>query len=311
MEFGLVLPTMPKGASVEGIEAAAEAAARLGWHSVWATDHLLVPRSAAREYGEIFEAIETLAYVGARHEALKLGTSVIVVPLRNAVVLAKELATLDALTRGRVIAGVGVGWNEPEYANVGVAERFRRRGAYLDETIRLWRHLWSGTEEPFRGRFHRFNDFAFGPLPAQGDRLPIWVGGRSDAAYRRAGAVGDGYHASMSSPAQFAVRVPIVRKAADDAGRPMPVLSARVRVKFGPQPSAGPSYVMAGTAEQMVAEIDAFADEGVTLLVVGFGETDPEKAVAVIETFDRDVVRVVASRPEGAGREAMPTGIPV
>jgi probable F420-dependent oxidoreductase len=311
VEFGLVLPTMPEGASREGIEAAAETAARLGWHSVWTTDHLLVPRSAAREYGLIYEAVTTLAYVGARHEQLKLGTSVIVVPMRNAIVLAKELATVDALTQGRLIAGVGVGWNEPEFANVGEKERFHRRGAYLDESIRLWRHLWSGSREPFEGRFHRFTDFAFGPLPEQREKLPIWVGGRADAALRRAGALGDGYHSSMSSPSQFAVRVPVVQQAAEEAGRPMPTLSARVRVRFGPAPTGPATYVMAGTPEQMITEIDAFATCGATLMVLGFGETDPGKLVPILERFDREVADVIRTRPDTSGREPTPTGVPV
>ena len=108
MDFGLCLPNYPAGASTEGIEAAADAAARLGWSTVWTTDHVLVDHQASPEYGRIFDAIVTLAWVGARHPGLRLGTSVLVVPQRNAVILAKELATLDALTGGRVIAGVGV-----------------------------------------------------------------------------------------------------------------------------------------------------------------------------------------------------------
>ena len=119
--------------------------------------------------------------------------------MRNAVVLAKELATLDSLVGGRLVAGVGVGWNEVEFGNVGAAEMFHQRGAYLDETILLWRHLWSGDPSPFQGRFHQFSDFRFGPLPAQGGALPIVVGGRSAAAMRRAGRVGDGFHAKLRS----------------------------------------------------------------------------------------------------------------
>jgi hypothetical protein len=174
---------------------------------------------------------------------------------------------------------------------------FKRRGAYLDESIRLWRHLWSGSSEPFRGRFHQFDDFVFGPLPAQRDSLPIWVGGRSEAALRRAGALGDGYHSSMSSPSQFAVRVPVVRQAAEAVGREMPVLSARVRVRFGSVGNTGASYVMAGTAEQMMTEVEAFAGCGVGLLVMGFGETDAQKSVAAIERFDREVVQELRRRP--------------
>jgi probable F420-dependent oxidoreductase len=292
MEFGLILPTMPAGASREGIEAAAETAARLGYRDVWTTDHVLVPHSAEAEYGTIFEALITLGYVAGRHSALGLGTSVIVVPQRNAVVLAKELASLDALSGGRVIAGVGVGWNAEEFANLGMQERFRVRGAYLDETIRLWRHLWAGRTDAFEGRFHRFDDAVFGPLPAQGADLPIWIGGRAEPALRRAGRLADGYHASMASPQQLAVRIPVVAAAAKEAGRPTPALSARVRVRFGP--SRGTSYAMSGSPEQLLAEIRAFAALGVGHLALGFGETDPAALVTAIERFDTDVM--VAAR---------------
>lgn len=231
MDFGIGLPNFPDGASPEGIDAAAEVAERLGWTAAWTTDHVLVPTDGAADYGRIYEAILTLAWVGARHPTIKLATSVIVVPQRNAIVLAKELATLDSLTGGRVIAGVGVGWNRVEFANLGMAERFAVRGAYLEETIRLWRHLWSGSTAPFAGRFHAIDDFAFGPLPPQGAALPLVVGGRAERALQRAGRVGDGYHSSVSSPAQYAERLPVIRAAAEAAGRPMPWLSARVRVE--------------------------------------------------------------------------------
>ncbi|HEY7522752.1 MAG TPA: TIGR03619 family F420-dependent LLM class oxidoreductase [Candidatus Limnocylindrales bacterium] len=292
MEIGLVLPTMPDGASAEGIEASAEAAARLGWSAVWTTDHVLVPRSAAGEYGRIFEAIVTLAYVAGRHPALRLGASVIVVPQRNAVVLAKELASLDALSRGRLIAGVGVGWNRTEFGNLGVSDRFHVRGAYLDETIALWRHLWGGSREPFEGRFHRFDDAVFEPLPVRGAELPIWVGGRHPAALRRAGRLGDGYHSSASSPSQYAERVPVVRAAAEAAGRPMPVLSARVAVRF--DQATGSFYALRGDPEAMAADLRAFADAGVSEVALGFGETDAERSVAAIERFDREVRPLIA-----------------
>jgi len=202
MRYGICLPNFTDLATPDSIEAAAELAERVGWEAVWTTDHVLIDHSdEGSDYRTTFDAIETLAWVGARHPKVQLGTSVIVVPQRNAVVLAKELATLDALSGGRVIAGVGVGWNAREFGNLGVADRFAVRGAYLDETIALWRHLWSGSTEPFRGRFHQFEDFVFGPLPAQGAALPIWVGGRAEAALRRAGILGDGYHSSASGPA--------------------------------------------------------------------------------------------------------------
>jgi probable F420-dependent oxidoreductase len=292
MDFGICLPNFPAGASPEGIDAAAEVAERLGWSTAWTTDHVLVPHDSAADYGRIYDAILTLAWVGARHSAIRLATSVIVVPQRNAVVLAKELATLDSLTGGRVIAGVGIGWNRAEFGNLGMADRFHVRGAYLDETIRLWRHLWSGSGEPFNGKFHTLDDFVFGPQPAQGAKLPIVVGGRAEPALRRAGQHGDGYHASVSSPAQYGERVPIVRAAAEAAGRPVPWLSARARVEFDAPASTG--YAMRGSPEAIATEVRAFAGVGVTHLALWFGTTDPAELVAHAERFAREVIPLVS-----------------
>jgi len=291
MDYGICLPNFTPGASPEGIEAAADVAERLGWSTVWTTDHVLVPHDAADEYGRIYDAIQTLAWVGARHRAVRLATSVIVVPQRNAVVLAKELATLDSLSGGRVIAGIGVGWNREEFANIGMAERFHVRGAYVDETIALWRHLWSGSREPFRGRFHAIDDFVFEPLPNQAAHLPIVVGGRAEAALRRAGTLGDGYHSSASSPAQYGERLPLIRAAAEAAGRPMPWLSARVRVEFD---AASSGYAMRGSPEAIAAEAGKFAVLGVTHLALWFGTTDPDEIVARAERFGCDVAPMIA-----------------
>lgn len=290
MDFGLCLPNFPAGASPAGIEAGAEVAGRLGWSTVWTTDHVLVPDDAAADYGRIYEALLTLAWIGARHPRVRLGTSVIVVPQRNAVLLAKELATLDSLSGGRVIAGVGIGWNEVEFANLGMADRFGVRGAYLGETIRLWRHLWSGSTAPFRGRFHTIEDFAFAPLPEQAP-LPIVVGGRAERALQRAGTLADGYHSSATGPAAYAERIPVLSSAAEAAGRPMPSLSARVRVEF--DATSGEGYAMRGSPEAIAAEVRAFAALGVTHLALYFEATDPDELVGRVERFDREVVPVV------------------
>ena len=293
MDFGICLPNFPDGASPEGIDAAADAAERHGWSTVWTTDHVLVPTDAADDYGRIYDAILTLAWAGARHPSVRLATSVIVVPQRNAVVLAKELATLDSLTGGRVIAGVGVGWNRAEFANLGMDDRFGVRGAYLDETIRLWRHLWSGSTEPFAGRFHEIDDFAFGPLPVQGASLPIVVGGRAERALQRAGRLGDGYHSSVSSPAQFGERVQVIRAAAEAAGRSMPWLSARVRIE--PETASG-GYAIRGTPVEMAAEVRKFADVGVSHLALWFGTTDAGELASRVDRFAQDVVPLLDAR---------------
>jgi probable F420-dependent oxidoreductase len=287
VDLGLCLPNVRDVASASLIEDTAALVDRLGWTTVWTTDHLLVPHDAAAEYGTVYEAIETLAWVGARHKRLRLGTSVIVVPMRNAVVLAKELATLDVLSGGRLVAGVGVGWHEREFGNVGVADRFHVRGAYLDETIRLWRHLWSGSREPFAGQFHQFDDFVFGPLPVRRDDLPIVVGGRSPAALRRAATLADGYHSTGTGPDGFAERVPVLRDAAAAAGRPMPSLTARIRVAF--DRPAGSGYALAGDAEAMAADLRRFAGLGLEEVALFFDEPSPDAILGAIERFDREV----------------------
>jgi probable F420-dependent oxidoreductase len=289
VKFGLSLRNTGEGSSREAIEAGAETAARLGWEAVWTTDHVLVPHSAKTEYGRTFEAIATLAWVGALHPNLRLGTSVIVVPQRNAVLLAKELATLDVLSEGRVIAGVGIGWLEAEFGNLGMSDRFHRRGAYLDETIRLWRHLWSGSTEPFEGSFHTFRDFVFGPVPVQ-PRLPIVIGGSSEAALRRAGSLADGYQATRSTPEEFVKRVAVIRAAAEAAGRPMPWLSARVPIAIDQRDGGG---VALADPEAAKAEVRAFQSLGLDHLALVFQATDPAALAAAIELVDSEVVKGV------------------
>lgn len=207
--------------------------------------------------------------------------------MRNAVVLAKELATLDALSGGRLIAGVGVGWNETEFGNVGAVDRFHVRGAYLDEAIALWRQLWRGDEGPFHGRFHEFDEIRFGPLPAQGENLTVWVGGRNPAALRRAGRLGQGYHSSASGPDSYAPRVPIIRAAAEEAGRPEPTFSARIRAGFGEHQT--PFHMLSGDPDAMIAELRAFEAIGVSHVAVDFAETDAERGRDLVERFDREV----------------------
>lgn len=291
MDYGICLPNFRAGSGPEGIDAAAEVAVRLGWSTCWTTDHVLVDRAHLDDYGRIYEAIITLAWVAGRHAKLRLGTSVIVVPPRNAVLLAKELATLDDLSGGRAIAGVGVGWNRTEFGNMAMAERFKVRGAYLAETIALWRHLWSGSTEPFEGRFHAFHDFVFEPLPPQGAGLPIYVGGGSKPALERAGRLADAYHSSAVGPAKFAERAEVVRGAAKAVGRPTPALTARVRVRF--DEAKGEGYAMRGTPEQIAVEVKAWADLGVSHLALWLGPTDPDGVVAAAERFASEVAPLV------------------
>lgn len=298
MEIGLILPTIGPGASVESLETGAQVAVDLGWSSVWVTDHVLVPQGEeADEYGTILEAIVALTHVAARFPSLRVGTSVIIPPMRNPALLAKQFATLDVLSGGRLTVGVGVADRSdlPEFKNLGVEHRMDRRGAFVDETIRLWRHLWSGQTARFKGEFFDLEDFAFQPLPLQGGNLPIWTGGRSDRALRRAIELADGYHAARTGPDDIRVKRAALQELAAEAGRAIPTISVRARLRF----DAGPSdvYTMCGSNDDVAREVGRFAAEGTEHLIVVLDETDPGRIEAVANRFQEEAVATGLGRP--------------
>ncbi|WP_353807479.1 LLM class flavin-dependent oxidoreductase [Agromyces sp. SYSU T00194] len=303
MKLGLVLPNKGAGAGPELLDAAASATAEVGWNSLWVTDHLMVPRGEEEdEYGTMLEALTTIAWVGGRHPALTIGTSVVSPAMRDAPLLAKELATIDVLLGGRLVVGVGVSdsGDLQEYRNMGKEDRFRTRGAYVDETIRLWRHLWSGTREPFEGEFHTIDDFTFAPLPLAREQLPVWCGGRSRRALRRTAELCDGYHAAQTSPDDLRERMPQLEAAFALTGRPMPVVSTRARVYF--DRPRGDVYAITGSPEEMAADLVAFREAGNDELIVVFDAHEPDALAAQIRRFADDVVaRADAAMLDRAG----------
>jgi probable F420-dependent oxidoreductase len=289
LSFGICIPNFRAGTGPETMLAATQTAERLGWHSAFATDHILADSAErAFDYRTIYEALASIAWLAGQTTTIRLGMSVLVAPMRNALVLAKELATIDALSDGRLIAGVGIGWNQTEFESVGEGERFSHRGAWLEETVALWRHLWAGGEGPYVGRFDSFTEGYFSPLPPQGEDLPIWIGATAQRALLRAGRIADGYHSTRTDAATMRERIRIVGEAAAEAGRPAPTASARLTVDFSGT-REGPS-ILTGTPEQMAAGVRAYADAGTEHLALDFGEIDPDMAAKAIEHFDREVV---------------------
>lgn len=297
MEFGLALQNHRAGASPAGLTASADAAARFGWRSIWAVDHLVVAENEADDYGWTLECLLSLAWLAANHPGIRLATGVLVPPMRDAVQLAKELATLDVLSEGRLVVGVGVGDEDDlgEYRNLGKEDRFRRRGMYLDETIALWRHLWSGRRDPFAGDFHRLTDFRFDPLPVQGEAIPIFSGGRSDRAIARVGRLTDGFYSSRWGPDDLAARWPEMVARAATNGRSRPYLATRVRVRFDAVPDA--RYSLCGTEAAMAAELQRFADLGTDEFVAVLDAVLPDEIERATSRFEREVVARFRDRP--------------
>lgn len=255
MEFHVAIPNFGHGSIPETMAEIADEAEALGFDGIATTDHVLVPRGRPERYERIFEPMIVLGFLASRTLRVKLMTSVIVLPIRNPFVLAKQAATIDQISRGRLVLGLGVGWHEQEFANVHAD--FRNRGRRLDEAIRLFRHLFSGSEEPFRGAHYSYDDGVFEPLPVQGERLPIMLGGNSDAAVKRAARVADLWESTGLDAQGWRARVELLRSEA--AGRKVDV---------------GGRISLTGSGGEMLDTVRAWRDAGADHLTIGFGFTD-------------------------------------
>ncbi len=215
----------------------------LGFESVWGGEHVLMPDSIASKYpytadGKIPAEPDTpipdpliwLAFAAAAAPSLRLGTCILIVPQRNPLILAKELATLDQLSGGRVELGLGVGWMKEEFEALGVP--WARRGARNDEYIAAMRALWAGPHAEFHGEFVDFPPSTCSPRPVNGN-IPVLVGGDTDAAINRAARLADGYFPGEGDPAQLQALIARLHQAMEKAGRDPS--SIEINAMFGAQ----------------------------------------------------------------------------
>jgi probable F420-dependent oxidoreductase len=313
VEFGISLPGRGPLAKPDQVLTIAAKADALGYASIFVTDHVVLPASMARSVypysatgqlpgGAAQDYLEPLAMLGALARTTKrarLGTSVLVVPYRHPLVTAKILATLDQLSGGRVILGAGVGWLREEFEALG-APPFEERGPVTDEYLRFMRATWTTDPVSFSGRYVRVSDVHALPKPLQTGGIPVWIGGHTDAAVRRAATLGDGWHPialrppGLLFPDAYAKRAQQIQAWAREAGRDPATITLSVRVPMEVRPRrleapAGERPLFQGTAEQVIGDIRAYAAAGVTHFVWDFTHQDLRLVLQNLERFAHDV----------------------
>ena len=313
MEFGLTIPTRGPLATPEGVAAFARCAGELGFMHLAVPDHIVVPRtidsrypySASGEFpgaasGACFDQFVLLAYVAAINSTARLLTSVTVVPHRGAVQTAKIVSTIDVLSGGRMILGVGAGWMKEEFAAVG-APPFEERGRVTDEYLQAFKILWTEENPRFEGEHVRFTDISFLPKPVQKPHPPIWVGGESPAALRRTARYGDTWFPIGNNPrhpldtvARFADGVARMRAAAEKIGRdPSAIGLAFFANWFDETKSAttadGERLLLTGGSTAIADDIGGLGELGVTGLTLNFQRDTLESSLASMQRFAEDI----------------------
>ncbi|MDW7977272.1 MAG: LLM class F420-dependent oxidoreductase [Candidatus Caldarchaeum sp.] len=286
--FGVCLVNFGNHVSASSLIKSAEESEEMGYDSVWATDHLLMPSSMKYPYGRIIEPLAAMAVAASTTEDVKIGSSVIILPMRQPVQVAKALASIDLISGGRVIAGFGAGWCREEFQNLGVD--FHNRGRRFDEAIALVKALWKGGEVSFKGRYYNVEAGFFEPTPAQKNSIPIWVGGNSEKALKRALTLAEGWHFT-GLPVERAEHMLKNIKIPEGF-----VVSGRLTVDFsGKSPrltksrSGEERAIVSGDVDYVVETLSNYVDLGVSYFVLYFGDKPIEQYVKDMERFVREV----------------------
>ena len=289
MKFGLILPNFGAIAGGDAIRQSAVLAEDMGFDSVWTTDHVLMPSSMPEPYGNLVESLIALSVAATVTQRVQLGTSIIVTPQREPVLLAKQLASIDAVSGGRLILGAGVGWLEQEFSYLNA--NYDNRGARFDEGLALARALWSG-EGSFDGEFTAFDDALFSPYPIKRGDLPIWIGGNSAHAIRRAATMADGWHPVGLTPPELADGCAKLRSLAN--GRAVTVsLRTNIELLAAGEASNGqqaPGHAPSGSSGEITHELLAYQQAGLEYAVVWLFHDSWDELQSRVGLFASEVI---------------------
>jgi probable F420-dependent oxidoreductase len=286
MDFGLHLPASSAAVTAEDLVRFAQQAEALGFYCLTVADHIVVPKDISVPYpytidgkypgaGYHLETLTTMSFLAGATKRIRFATSVMIAPYRNPILTAKMLSSLDVLSNGRVIVGLGVGWMKEEFNNLQTPP-FEDRGKVTDEYIKAFRELWTSDNPSFQGKYCNFANVVFLPKPVQKPTIPIWIGGHSKQAIRRAARLGDGWHPIGGvptiplEPEDIAKDMSMLREHAENAGRDPKTI--RVALKGSlfdreKQIAPGKRRRFIGDAEEIASDIRAYRAVGVDTMI--------------------------------------------
>jgi probable F420-dependent oxidoreductase len=269
MKIGVNMVNFGPGTTPASLRSWAQISESLGYHLIMASDHIAItPDVQSRYPAPFYEPISLLGWLAGITSTIELGTTVLIVPYRNPLEIAKATANLDQLSGGRFILGVGIGWAQEEFKGLKVP--FKSRGAITDEYLEAVKLLWTQDMASYEGKFASFKDVNTAPRPVQSPHPPIWVGGPSDAALRRTVRYGDAWHPVRISMDAFKNQgIPRLKEIAEEEGRAMPQLCPRIRLRLTDSPLPDEERIVGeGSLDQVhrdLAELEALGCSYVVL----------------------------------------------
>ena len=307
MEIGISMPRLPDG---PGLKRFVEVAEELGFESVLVGDHIVLPTEGTNQYPytsdgsfsrpvdePFLETMTLLGYLAAWTSRIKLGSTVIILPYRNPVVQAKMFASLDVLTNGRIICGVGVGWLEKEFEILGLD--YHQRGAMTDEFLAIMQALWTQADPEYHGEYYNIDGIKFEPKPVQQPGIPIWVGGHSKAALRRTAKYGSCWHTTRQTPDFVAENLPYLRERIEKEGRQQSevTISLKRSLHFTDMGLDEGGHVRSGgslvaTTQEVIDDLHVCQEIGINQLTYDFRVQSLPDCIRVMEHLAGQVLPV-------------------
>jgi|TARA_B100000809_G_scaffold255714_1_gene294664 probable F420-dependent oxidoreductase len=286
MKIGVNMVNFGPGTTPESLRSWAQISESLGYQLIMASDHIAItPDVQSRYPAPFYEPISLLGWLAGITNTIELGITVLIVPYRNPLEIAKATANLDQLSGGRFVLGVGIGWAQEEFHGLKVA--YKSRGAITNEYLEAVKLLWTQDMASYEGKFVSFKDVTTAPRPVRSPHPPIWVGGQSDAALRRTVRYGDAWHPVRISMDDFKNEgIPSLKKIAEEEGRPMPELCPRIRLRLtdSPMPEEG-RIVGEGSLDQVHRDLAELEALGCTYVVLDANADEAEASAHTVTAW--------------------------